>query len=304
LIIFAFLMVSVMFVYLPRAVVSAERIKEVLDTESSLAYSEKTLPLPKDFKGIVEFRNVDFRYPDATLDDDHVLNDISFSALPGKVTAIIGATGSGKTTIFKLLLRFYDTTSGGVYLDGVNVRDIHKEELHDKIGYVPQKALLFTGDIRSNLLYADKEANEETVKLAADIAQASAFIEEKPDGYESNVAQGGSNLSGGQRQRLSIARALVKNAPIYLFDDSFSALDAKTDAALRTSLKKNTKDRTMIIIAQKISSIMDADNIIVLEQGKVVGQGTHLELMSSNEIYREIASSQLTESQLGGEVNS
>jgi len=303
LIISAFLMLAVVFVYLPRAYVSAERIKEVLETESSLLYKENTIPLPSDFKGLVEFRDVEFRYPDATADDDPVLQNISFSALPGKVTAIIGATGSGKSTIFKLLLRFYDVSGGGVYLDGIDVRDIHKEELHDKIGYVPQKAVLFTGNIRSNLVYADKEASEETVKRAADIAQATPIIEEKPNGYESNVAQGGTNLSGGQRQRLSIARALVKNAPINLFDDSFSALDAKTDAALRASLKKNTKGQTMIVIAQKISSIMDADNIIVLDQGKIVGQGTHFELMASNEIYREIASSQLSESQLGGEVS-
>jgi len=303
LIIFAFLMVTIMFIQLPRAVVSAERVKEVLETESSLLYSESILPLPKDFKGRVEFRNVDFRYPDATTDDDNVLHDLNFTAEPGNVTAIIGATGSGKTSIFKLLLRFYDVTGGGVYLDGINVKDIHKEELHDKIGYVPQKAILFSGDIRSNLLYADKSANEETVKRAADIAQATEFIEEKPDGYESNVAQGGSNLSGGQRQRLSIARALVKNAPIYLFDDSFSALDAKTDASLRAALKKNTNDSTMIVIAQKIASIMDADKIIVLEHGKIVGMGTHFELMGSNEIYREIAATQLSGVQSDGEVD-
>jgi len=308
LIIFAFLMVAIMLVLLPRAVVSAGRIKEVLDTESSLLYKKEPLRLPKDFSGTIEFRNVSFRYPagnlnsdesrrkvpDAAESDDNVLNDISFTARPGKTTAIIGATGVGKTTVLKLLLRFYDVTGGAIYVDGMDIRDIHKEDLHNKIGYIPQKALLFSGSIRSNLMYADRHATEEKIRDAADTAQAQAFIEGKPEGYNSNVAQGGSNLSGGQRQRLSIARALVKNTPIYLFDDSFSALDLKTDALLRAALKRKTGKSTMIIVAQRISSIMDADKIVVLDDGKIAGLGTHSELMKTCEIYREIAASQLS----------
>ena len=298
LIIFAFLMVGVMFVFLPRAVVSAGRIKEVLETEGSIQYSQNPLPLPEDFKGIVEFRDVSFRYPDALESDENVLNNISFVANPGETTAIIGATGAGKTSILKLLLRFYDVTDGSIYVDGMDIRDINKEELHDKIGYVPQKALLFTGTIRSNLMYADKTATDERIQTAAEIAQATEFIQSKPEGYDANIAQGGANLSGGQRQRLSIARALVKNAPIYLFDDSFSALDLKTDAALRAALKEKTGDSTKLIIAQRISSIMDADQIVVLDNSKVVGIGKHADLMKTCEIYREIAASQLSEEEL------
>ena len=299
LIIFAFLMVGVMFIYLPRAVVCAARIKEVLETKSSLQYKENAQVFPDDFKGIVEFRNVTFRYPDSTEDDDNTLKDVSFTAEPGKTTAIIGATGSGKSTIFKLLLRFYDASSGGVYFDNINVKDVRKEALLDKIGYIPQKALLFSGSIRSNLMYSDKTATEERLKDAADTAQAAAFIEARDGGYDSNVAQGGANLSGGQKQRISIARALVKNAPIYLFDDSFSALDLKTDALLRAALKRKTSQSTIVVIAQRISTIMDADHIVVLDHGEVVGQGTHFELMSSCEVYREIAASQLTEKEAG-----
>ena len=298
LIIFAFLMVAVMFVLLPRAVVSAERIKEVLETQSSLQYEKDPVPLPEDFRGVVEFRDVSFRYPDAMDGDENVLDGISFTAKPGQTTAIIGSTGSGKTTILQLLLRFYDVTRGAIYIDGVDVREIDKKELHDKIGYVPQKALLFTGSIRSNLLYADKTASEEKIMDAADTAQATKFIEEKPDGYQSNVAQGGSNLSGGQRQRLSIARALVKNAPIYLFDDSFSALDLKTDALLRAALKRKTGGSTMIVVAQRISTIMDADQIVVLEHGHIAGCGTHAQLLETCKIYREIAASQLSEEEM------
>jgi len=298
LIIFAFLMVSFMFTLLPRAAVSAQRIREVLETESSIQYRDDIVPLPADFKGTVEFKDVSFRYPDAMEGDENVLNNISFTAKPGETTAIIGSTGSGKTSIFKLLLRFYDVTDGAVLLDNIDIRDIDKEELHDKIGYIPQKALLFTGTIRSNLLYADKTATDERIRTAADIAQATEFIENMPDGYDSNVAQGGSNLSGGQRQRLSIARALVKNAPIYLFDDSFSALDVKTDANLRAALKQKTADSTKIIIAQRISSIMDADQIVVIDNSKVVGLGNHSDLMKTCEVYQEIAASQLTDEEL------
>ncbi|MDR0463045.1 MAG: ABC transporter ATP-binding protein/permease, partial [Pseudomonadales bacterium] len=218
LVIFAFLMVAIMFVLLPRAIVSAGRIQEVLETDSSIKYKEDPVPLPKNFQGVVEFRNVSFRYPDASEYDDDVLKNISFTANPGQTTAIIGATGAGKTTIFKLLLRFFDVDSGGIYIDGINIKDIDKKDLHNKIGYITQKAVLFSGDIYSNLLYADKSATRSTIDDAVEISQSKKFIESKPEKYEANVAQGGSNFSGGQRQRLSIARALVKNAPIYLFD--------------------------------------------------------------------------------------
>jgi len=298
LIIFAFLMVAITFVMLPRAVVSAERIKEVLETKGSIKFKENPTPLPKDFKGIVEFRNVSFRYPDASEDEDNVLDGISFTARPGETTAIIGATGSGKTSILRLMLRFFDVTGGAIFMDGIDIRELHKQEIHGKIGYVPQKAQLFTGSIRSNLLYADKDASEDRIMDAADTAQAAAFIEGKPEGYESNVAQGGSNLSGGQRQRLSIARALVKGTPIYLFDDSFSALDLKTDALLRAALKKKTGGSTMLVVAQRISTIMDADQIVVLDHGKIAGLGTHAELMKTCDVYREIAASQLSEEEL------
>jgi len=298
LIIFGFLMVAVMFIMLPRAVVSAGRIKDVLETEGSIKNKADYTPLPKDFKGLVEFKNVSFRFPDATEDDDNALSDISFTAKPGETTAIIGATGSGKSTLLQLLLRFYDVTSGAILVDGIDIRDMKKTDLHDKIGYIPQKALLFTGTIRSNLMYAKKDATEAEIEEAAEIAQAKAFIEAKEDGYDTNIAQGGANLSGGQRQRLSIARALVKNAPIYLFDDSFSALDLKTDALLRAALKQKTGGSTMLIVAQRISTIMDANQIVVLEHGKVVGLGTHAELMKTCEVYREIAASQLSEEEL------
>lgn len=296
LILFSFIMLAVLFVFLPRAVVSSERIKEVLETEGTLLYRKDPLTLPKDFKGNVEFRDVTFRFPDATEEDDPVLKNISFKCQAGETTAIIGATGSGKSTVLQLLLRFYDVTSGGIYVDGYDIRDISKQELHNKIGYVPQKAHLFTGTIRSNLLYADKKAGEDRMKEAIEIAQSTEFINEKPEKYDSNVAQGGTNFSGGQRQRLSIARALVKNAPIYLLDDSFSALDLKTDALLRAALKRKTgAGSTKVIVAQRISTIMDADQIIVLEHGKIAGLGTHFELLSNCEVYREIAASQLSE---------
>ncbi|MCL2387659.1 MAG: ABC transporter ATP-binding protein/permease [Defluviitaleaceae bacterium] len=299
LIIFAFLMIAVMFIMVPRAVVSFNRIKEVLETEGSIINKENPVPFPEDFKGVVEFRNVTFRYPDALEDDENVLNNISFTARPGETTAIIGATGVGKTSIFKLLLRFFDVTDGAILIDGIDIRDVHKEKLHDKIGYVAQKASLFTGTIHSNLLYADKEATEENIKNAVEISQSQAFIEGKPEGFESNVAQGGSNFSGGQRQRLSIARALVKNAPIHLFDDSFSALDVKTDALLRAALKEKMGNKTTIVIAQRISSIMDADQILVLDHGEIAGLGKHKDLIETCEVYREIAASQLSEEEVG-----
>jgi len=299
LIIFSFLMVAMMLVLLPRAVVSAQRIKEVLESESSLVYKSDPLTLPEDFKGVIEFRDVSFRYPDATESDENVLSGLNFTAKPGETTAIIGSTGSGKTSVLKLILRFYDVTGGAIYIDGIDIRDVKKHELHDKIGYVPQKALLFTGTIQSNLLYADKKASEERILDAAETAQAKAFIQEKPEGYSTHVAQGGSNLSGGQRQRISIARALVKNAPVYLFDDSFSALDLKTDALLRAALKKKTGESTMIVVAQRISTIMEANQIIVLEHGEIVGIGTHEKLMKTCSVYREIAISQFSEEEMG-----
>lgn len=295
LIIFSFLMISMMFILVPRAVVSMNRINEVLDTEGSIKMRENPVPFPADFKGVIEFRNVSFRYPDAQEDDDDILTNINFTARPGETTAIIGATGSGKSTLFKLLLRFFDVSDGGIFIDGVDIRDVHKEDLHNKIAYVAQKALLFTGSIRSNLLYADKDATEEKIARAVEISQSEDFIAEKPEGFESNVAQGGSNFSGGQRQRLSIARALVKDAPIQLFDDSFSALDVKTDAQLRAALKAKMGGKTSIIIAQRVSSIMDADRILVLDHGEVAGLGTHSNLMKTCEVYREIAASQLSE---------
>ncbi|MCL2420371.1 MAG: ABC transporter ATP-binding protein/permease [Defluviitaleaceae bacterium] len=302
LIIFAFLMLAIMFILLPRAIVSAERVKEVLETEGGIVFKKDPLPLPADFKGTLEFRDVSFRYPDAQDGDDSVLTNISFTARPGQTTAIIGATGAGKTSLFKLILRFFDVTGGGIYVDGIDIRDVNKQDLHDKIGYVPQKAVLFSGTIRSNLLYADKNATDERITDAVDTAQSKGFIEGKPDGYESNVAQGGSNFSGGQRQRLSIARALVKKAQIYLFDDSFSALDLKTDALLRASLKRKMGGSTILVIAQRVSSIMDADQILVLDHGKIASCGTHAELMKTCEVYREIAASQLSEEEAEGGI--
>jgi ATP-binding cassette subfamily B protein len=298
LIIFSFLMISMMFIMVPRAIVSMNRINEVLETEGSIFYKKNPLKFPQNFSGIVEFRDVSFKYPDAMADDENVLDNISFTAKPGETTAIIGATGVGKTSIFKLLLRFFDVTGGGIFLDGVDIRDVHKEELHNKIGYVAQKASLFAGTIKTNLLYADKEASDVNIKNAVEISQSEAFIQGKPEGYESNVAQGGSNFSGGQRQRLSIARALVKNAPIILFDDSFSALDVKTDAQLRAALKNKMGDKTTIVIAQRISSITDADKIVVLEHGRIAGIGKHKELMKTCEVYKEIAASQLSDEEV------
>ncbi|MCL1883428.1 MAG: ABC transporter ATP-binding protein/permease [Defluviitaleaceae bacterium] len=301
LIIFSFLMISMMFIFVPRAVVSMNRINEVLLTKGSIFFKEDPTPFPENFKGTVEFRDVTFRYPDSTENEENVLENISFSAAPGETTAIIGATGAGKSTIFKLLLRFFDVTSGGIFIDGLDIRDVHKEELHNKIGYVAQKASLFSGTIHSNLLYADKDATEEKIKNAVEISQSKSFIDEKPENYESNVAQGGSNFSGGQRQRLSIARALVKDAQINLFDDSFSALDVKTDAQLRAALKDKMGGKTTIVIAQRISSIIDADKIIVLDHGTIAGIGKHRELLKSCGVYKEIADSQLSSEEMDSE---
>jgi len=289
------MMLTMIFIMLPRVMVSVKRVNEVLDKEASVKDGTRGTQT-SGIAGEIEFRNVGFTYPGAEK-SDNVLDGISFIARPGETTAIIGSTGAGKTTLLKLLLRFYDVTDGAICIDGMDIRNLSKKDLHGKIGYVSQKALLFSGSIQYNLNYADKSAGADRIEEAVSIAQAKGFIEGKPEGYETNVAQGGTNLSGGQRQRLSIARALVKNAPIYLFDDSFSALDLKTDALLRASLKKKTGNSTILIVAQRISTIMDADQILVLEHGKIAGRGTHDELIETCEVYKEIAASQLSQGQ-------
>lgn len=289
-IIISFLMVAVMFIMVPRAAVSAKRVEEVLNTEPTIRDPEMPQALGERPSGRVEFRNVSFRYSGA---EDDVLHDISFVAEPGKTTAFIGSTGSGKSTLINLIPRFYDVTAGEILIDGVDIRRITQHELHEAIGFVPQKGILFSGDIASNLRYGRREATDEEIRLAADIAQATEFISSSEEGLDRPISQGGANVSGGQKQRLAIARALVKNAPIYIFDDCFSALDFKTDAALRRALKEHTGDSTVLIVAQRVGTIMNADQIIVLDKGRIVGKGTHSELMKSCETYREIALSQL-----------
>jgi ATP-binding cassette subfamily B multidrug efflux pump len=294
-IVMSFLMISMISIMLPRASVSANRITEILETEPSVKDKETTKKLDPSKKGLVEFKNVSFRYPDA---DTEILEDINFTAEPGKTTAIIGSTGSGKSTVVNLIPRFYDVTGGELLVDGVNVKDLSQKELRDAIGFVPQKGVLFSGTIESNIKYSDESMSDEKMIEAAEIAQATEFIEGKDDKYKSEIAQGGSNVSGGQKQRLSIARAVAKDPEIFVFDDSFSALDFKTDAALREALAKRTNNKTNIIVAQRISTILNADKIIVLDDGKIVGQGTHDELLKNNETYREIALSQLSEEEL------
>lgn len=294
-IVMAFLMISMISIMLPRASVSANRINEVLEKENAI----KDLPEPKKFdpnkKGLVEFKHVCFRYPDA---DEELLSDIDFTAEPGKTTAIIGSTGSGKSTIVNLIPRFYDVTEGELLIDGVNIKEVSQEELRKIIGFVPQKGILFSGTIASNIKYGDPSMSDERMIEAAEIAQATEFINTKPEKYNTEIAQGGTNVSGGQKQRLSIARAIAKDPEIFVFDDSFSALDFKTDANLRAALNTKTKDKTVIIVAQRISTILNADQIIVLEDGKIVGKGNHKELMKSNETYRQIALSQLSKEEL------
>ena len=301
-IVMSFLMISLISIMLPRASVSANRIMEIIETEPSIKDKETTKKLDENKKGLVEFRNVSFRYPDA---DTEILEDITFTAEPGKTTAIIGSTGSGKSTVVNLIPRFYDVTGGDLLVDGVNVKDLSQKDLRSIIGFVPQKGILFFGTIESNIKYSDEKMSDEKMIEAAEIAQATEFIEGKNDKYKSEIAQGGNNVSGGQKQRLSIARAIAKDPEIFVFDDSFSALDFKTDSALREALAKRTKNKTCIIVAQRISTILNADQIIVLDDGKVVGKGTHEELMKNNETYREIALSQLSEQELnkkeGGE---
>ncbi len=294
-IVFAFLMMSMMFIFLPRAAVSGERIADVLDTEVVIKDPDHPKTFNDPFIGQIEFRGVSFRYPGA-LDD--VIQDINFTALPGETTAFIGSTGCGKSTVINLIPRFYDVTQGGILLDGIDIREVRQGELRDKIGYVPQDGTLFSGTIESNLAYADKNASRETLKESADIAQASGFIFAKEEGFEAEIAQGGSNVSGGQKQRLSIARALVKNPPIYIFDDSFSALDFKTDSTLRRELKQKTGESTMLIVTQRVATVKNADQIIVLDKGRIVGKGKHHELMETCETYQEIASSQLSKEEL------
>ncbi len=294
-ILFAFLMLSMMFIFLPRASVSADRIAEVLNTEPAIKDPENPVRFPEPFQGTVEFRDVCFRYPDA---EEDVLHNITFTARPGQTTAFIGTTGSGKSTIVSLIPRFYEISDGAILVDGVDIRQVTQHDLREHIGYVPQKSNLFSGTIESNLRYADENTSDEVLQQASDIAQASEFIKEKPEGLQAEIAQGGANISGGQKQRLSIARALVKQAPIYIFDDSFSALDFKTDSALRKALKEQTKDSTLFIVTQRIATIKNAEQIIVLDEGRIVGKGTHQELMKKSDVYRGIALSQLSQEEL------
>jgi ATP-binding cassette, subfamily B, multidrug efflux pump len=294
-ILFSFLSLSFIFIMLPRATVSGNRIADVLDTEPVIHDPEQPRQFKEAFRGTVEFRNVSFRYPGA---EEDVLHNISFLAKPGQTTAFIGTTGSGKSTIVSLIPRFYEVTDGAILIDGIDVRTLTQHDLRDKIGYVPQKSSLFTGTIESNLRYADENASEEALKSAADIAQATEFITEKPEGLETEIAQGGMNVSGGQKQRLAIARALVKKPPIYIFDDSFSALDFRTDAALRKALKEKTGGSTVFIVTQRVPTIKNSEQIIVLDEGRIVGKGRHQDLMKSCEVYREIALSQVSQEEL------
>jgi ATP-binding cassette subfamily B protein len=293
-VIMSFLYITMIFIMVPRAAVSAQRIGQVLDVEPSIKDPEHGKKI-ENGKGLVEFRNVSFAYPDA---DEKTLSNINFTAEPGKTTAIIGGTGSGKSTLISLIPRFYDVTEGQVLVDGVDIREVAQSDLREEIGYVPQKGLLFSGTIASNLQYGKEDATEAELLEAADIAQAMEFIGEKEQGFNEEVAQGGTNVSGGQKQRLSIARALVKKPNIYIFDDSFSALDFKTDKVLRNALAEKVGDSTIIIVAQRINTILDADQIIVLDEGHIAGKGSHEELMKTCDVYREIALSQLSEKEL------
>ena len=292
-IVFAVTIAAAMFVIVPRANISARRINEVLEIEPGIKDAETTKDIVEEKRGTVEFDHVTFGYKGA----EPVLKDISFTAEKGKVTAVIGSTGSGKSSLVSLITRFYDVTGGRVLFDGTDVRELSQQKLHSLIGFVPQKATLFSGTVRENLLYGDENASEERLRLALDISQSSEFVDKLPDGLDSRISQSGTNLSGGQKQRLSIARALVRQADVYIFDDSFSALDFRTDARLRAAIKENL-DATVIIVAQRVGTIIDADKIIVLDEGKIAGIGTHRQLLDSCTVYREIAESQLTKEAL------
>ena len=293
-IIMSFLMIAMIFIMVPRAMVSADRVQEVLTTELSIKEPENPVTLGNE-SGELRFDDVSFRYGNA---EEDTLSHISFTAKPGQTTAFIGATGAGKSTLINLIPRFYDVTGGAVYLNGKDIRTLSQKELRDNIGYVPQKAMLFSGTIDSNIKYGKEDADVNEVLAALDCAQATEFVSELPNGVESSIAQGGSNVSGGQKQRLAIARALVKKAPVYIFDDSFSALDFKTDAKLRRALTKYTENAVVLIVAQRVSTIMNAEQIIVLDEGKIVGKGTHKELLKTCPEYREIAESQLSKEEL------
>ncbi len=295
-IIMAFLMIAMVAVFMPRASVSASRVNEVLETEPSIRNPESAETPDPERRGELEFRSVSFAYPGA---EEDVLTDVSFTARRGETVAFIGSTGSGKSTLVNLIPRFFDVSKGEILLDGVDIRRMDLKDLRSRLGYVPQKAVLFSGTIDSNLRYGREDAPEEEIRKAVEIAQAADFVDEKPEGIASAIAQGGSNVSGGQKQRLSIARAVVKQPEIYIFDDSFSALDFQTDARLRKALKRETADATSLIVAQRVSTILHADRILVLDEGRVVGQGTHKELLESCEVYRQIARSQLSEEELG-----
>ena len=294
-VVFSFLMMSMMFIFLPRAAVSGGRIADVLAVKPSIVDPQQSKSFDPKKKGTVEFKNVSFRYPDA---EENVICGINFTAKPGETTAIIGSTGSGKSTVVNLIPRFFDVSDGAIYVDGVDIREVKQSDLRDKIGYIPQRGMLFSGTIDSNLRFADEAASTERLAKAAEIAQATEFINAKPEGMETEISQGGANVSGGQKQRLAIARALVKQPEIYIFDDCLSALDFKTDLALRKALKKETGDSTMIIVTQRVATVKNAEQIIVINEGEIAGIGTHKELMKTCETYREIALSQLSEKEL------
>jgi ATP-binding cassette subfamily B protein len=294
----SFLMMSILFVMLPRANVSAGRINEILKRQTKIHWKKETTGVPEK-EPSVEFRNVDFNYPDAT---EKVLDNISFKAEAGKTTAFIGSTGSGKSTLINLVPRFYEATSGEVFVDGINVKDWEKDDLMKRIGFVPQRGVLFAGSVKSNIKFGAPNATNEQVEKAAEIAQAKAFIEKLPEKYNSHISQGGTNVSGGQKQRLSIARAICKNPDIFVFDDSFSALDMKTDAKLRAALKEVTSDAVVLVVAQRVSTIKDADQIVVLDKGKIMGVGSHFELLRKCKVYQEIVKSQLSDKEYQNEL--
>ena len=299
-IIMGFLMLCMLSIMLPRAAVAADRVEEVLESRTVIHDPVQPKSFDENERGMLRFDHVSFRYPGA---EENVLHDISFTAKPGQTTAIIGSTGSGKSTLVNLIPRFYDVTEGSITLDGVDIREVSQHELRDRLGYVPQKGLLFSGNIASNIMFGNPDGSREEMEEAAEIAQATEFIEAKPKRYESHIAQGGSNVSGGQKQRLSIARAIAKHPEVFIFDDSFSALDFKTDVTLRKALRKKTKNSTVLIVAQRISTILNAEQIIVLDEGRVAGMGTHSELLKSCEVYQQIAASQLSEAELNAGRN-